>query len=613
MAANVVIPDYGQSNDRRFASIESTADFLAGEIGRATLTTLCGAGISRNSGLPLATDLAREVLKPLVGESREIEKILSPKFPFEAFVENFDHYLPVAKLLRLFSLGSPNTVHLLIGKLFRTGLAKVGFTTNFDLLIERGYACYNADNSQILRILSSEREIKDFGRLLAASGGPTLVKLHGTIDRPGTIKTTLSRVARKDPDRILAHTLKYLFSTGEHSTVLVAGYSCSDQFDIIPSIPKPSPDAKTIVHVQHPPENVPARYFETRPLSGPFEGYRGQTVVCDATSLLVEAWERLPPQAGPVVVTPVGSTEWISFIQKWRACVVPRWTSLGARSTAVSLELALAELLADRVSSDSGVRGFRRVASWAKENRDDLVESLAYEKIAECQMIHNKSPLRSYSLARKAIAILESKTPHRTYQNRRRAEVLGSAYYYSAAALRRLGRIKEAIRHAKRGVRWYRAAKYVRGLAVSSIEMALCSQELMRRARNRGDRAVHWRVSTREFNRALAILIRTGDKANEARCLNSLGQFRAIYSARDEAEWEAGVEDLKKALQLAQVIDNGRVVISCHVNLAEACKDRDRKTACEHLREAEQDPAGLRKSRLRKKVRQLKLYLARGH
>jgi SIR2-like domain len=460
--ANVTVPDHSESGDHRFASIESTADFLAGEITRTSITLLCGAGISLCSGLPLAKDLAKALLKPFINDSAEIENILSPQFPFEALVENFDRYLPVAGLLRLFSLGAPSTVHFLIGKLFTTGLMKVGFTTNFDLLIERGYALSAADSSQTLRTLATEREIKGFGRLLAPACGPTLVKLHGSIDRPRTIKATLSRVARRDPGRILAPTLKYLFSTGEHSTILIVGYSCLDQFDINPCIPASGPKSKTIVHVSHPRGQNAVGYFETRSLSGCLAGYRGQTVICDATLLLARVWERLAARLGPVVMTPPTTLDWHSFIHNWRAREVPTWASLGAQSTAASIEMAIAELLAERVSPGRGLETFRKVASWAKKNCDDLLESLASMKIAECQMINNKSPLRARSFAERAIAILESKAQRRTGRSRRRAKILGSAHYYLAAALRRMGRIKAAIRHSKQGLRWYRGAKYRR-------------------------------------------------------------------------------------------------------------------------------------------------------
>jgi hypothetical protein len=103
----------------------------------------------------------------------------------------------------------------------------------------------------------------------------------------------------------------------------------------------------------------------------------------------------------------------------------------------------------------------------------------------------------------------------------------------------------------------------------------------MLRAPNRVEHSRRWRIATREFKRALDILARTGDKGNEASCLNSLGQFRAIYSARDRTEWQAGIDNLNEALQFARKIDNGNIVISCHINLAEAYKNTDRETACE--------------------------------
>ena len=385
---------HSRSREYRLLSIESTAEFLAHKIAEESLTILCGAGISRNSGLPSASELARAVLETITRDPRHGAKILSNKLPFEAFVEILDRYLPVGRLLRLFSLGDPNTIHLLIGKLFNARLMKVAFTTNFDVLIERGYATGLSRHGQTLRVVSSEQDIRDFGRLSAAPNLPTLVKLHGTIDRPRTIKATLSRVARRSPGSVLAPTIKYLFNTGEHSTVLIAGYSCSDRFDINPLLPNQARGSKEIIYIRHPLEAVSADYFKSELLPAIFEGYSGQTVVCDASSLLKEVWRRLVPRAGPVLVTPVSTTNWTTFIQSWKDGAVPRWTSLGTRAGGASLHLALADLLSDVGEPDSAVRGFLDIASWAKKSRDGLLESLAYMKASECHMNYNPDPKR---------------------------------------------------------------------------------------------------------------------------------------------------------------------------------------------------------------------------
>lgn len=99
---------------------------------------------------------------------------------------------------------------------------------------------------------------------------------------------------------------------------------------------------------------------------------------------------------------------------------------------------------------------------------------------------------------------------------------------------------------------------------------------------------------------------------SEETCLNSLGQFRAIYSAKDKTEQETGIEDLKHALQLAKEIDYSRLIRSCHVNLAEALLNRDQRTASKHLNEAKSDPVSRKVGDLKSQVRRLERRLATG-
>ena len=73
-------PASSRPGDRRFSSIESTADFLAAEISQGKLTTLCGAGISRNSCLPAAADLTREILSTITQTAQQRHKITSARF-----------------------------------------------------------------------------------------------------------------------------------------------------------------------------------------------------------------------------------------------------------------------------------------------------------------------------------------------------------------------------------------------------------------------------------------------------------------------------------------------------------------------------------------------------
>ena len=97
----------------------------------------CGAGISKNSGLPLANELKRYILEKLPIDKKDIEEVMASNFPFEAFIETISENTDISEILEIFQNGEPNTNHILIAKLAKNGYLKTIFTTNFDLLIEK--------------------------------------------------------------------------------------------------------------------------------------------------------------------------------------------------------------------------------------------------------------------------------------------------------------------------------------------------------------------------------------------------------------------------------------------------------------------------------------------
>jgi len=97
----------------------------------------CGAGISKNSGLPLANELKQYILGKMSIDKEDIEEIMASNLPFEAFMETISENTDISKILEIFEKGEPNTNHILIARLAKNGYLKTIFTTNFDLLIEK--------------------------------------------------------------------------------------------------------------------------------------------------------------------------------------------------------------------------------------------------------------------------------------------------------------------------------------------------------------------------------------------------------------------------------------------------------------------------------------------
>lgn len=85
------------------------------------IAIFCGAGISRNSGLPLADELKREILSNLFDNEQEIEEIMESKQPFEIFMETLVKHAGF-DFLDIFRKGKPNRNHLLVADLAKKRL-----------------------------------------------------------------------------------------------------------------------------------------------------------------------------------------------------------------------------------------------------------------------------------------------------------------------------------------------------------------------------------------------------------------------------------------------------------------------------------------------------------
>ena len=76
------------------------------------LAVFCGAGISRNSGLPLANELKRAILEKLPLNAADRDEIMASALPFEAFIETLSENTDISRLLDIFEQCSPNANHI---------------------------------------------------------------------------------------------------------------------------------------------------------------------------------------------------------------------------------------------------------------------------------------------------------------------------------------------------------------------------------------------------------------------------------------------------------------------------------------------------------------------
>ena len=143
MTLNYVLITMKTNNKRRDVSedfsINRVFEDIIVSLKSNAMAIFCGAGISCNSGLPLAKDVIQYVIKKLDISVQETAAILNSKLPFESFIETLVENSAVSKFFDIFNIGKPNNNHLLLAKLVKAKKLQTICTTNFDIFIETAF------------------------------------------------------------------------------------------------------------------------------------------------------------------------------------------------------------------------------------------------------------------------------------------------------------------------------------------------------------------------------------------------------------------------------------------------------------------------------------------
>jgi tetratricopeptide (TPR) repeat protein len=220
------------------------------------LTFFVGAGISHAppSKLPLFKELNKEIIRSATSDMPDEDdyETLSDNIRPEIVLRILTDILPqelMYKLLwsleKIMTKVEPNPNHLLLAQALKQG--GWVFTTNYDNLIEK--ACRNINLDVEKRKCYRDEDFDEFKeRYLDVRNipGGYLFKLHGSIEDPKSILATLKRIGKGLAGSKNA-ILKYFF---QNFNFCFMGYSCRDDFDILPTL-LDTPSEKGICWFQH--------------------------------------------------------------------------------------------------------------------------------------------------------------------------------------------------------------------------------------------------------------------------------------------------------------------------------------------------------------------------
>ncbi|MFX1250509.1 MAG: tetratricopeptide repeat protein [Promethearchaeota archaeon] len=209
-------------------------------------TFLIGAGISRNppSCLPSALEIVNGLLEHCAPHE-EIKNLQNLRY--ELFVEYIQNFIdPNLKFLDYFDEAHPpNLLHLFLAYVLTQGHYVV--TTNFDYLVEKALMQICSDHSKIVPVITQSDYTEYQPQELLAQGKYPLYKIHGSKNNiitgestPGTLVTTISAFSKdKEHGKIFtieSYKRPVFLQLMEGRTIVVMGYSGSDDFDISPML-----------------------------------------------------------------------------------------------------------------------------------------------------------------------------------------------------------------------------------------------------------------------------------------------------------------------------------------------------------------------------------------
>jgi tetratricopeptide (TPR) repeat protein/NAD-dependent SIR2 family protein deacetylase len=388
-------PDEGQSEVGQLIRhvISSIRD------GKAVL--FVGAGISRNSGVPIVGEMVPYILGQLGLDPVDRDALFAAgklRMPFELFLQTLADHTNVDHLIDIFTLGTPNVNHFLLAGLMKAGYVRTIVTTNFDQLLETALTVDKMVPGRDFLVADDEPTFAAID--WQGSHTPRLVKIHGGVADRRSMAAMLRAVADRVRSEHRAHIIRYVFAEGDHQDVLVLGYSCSDVFDITPQIQLLEGARRRVIYVEHS-DKERVCHISNPVEQNPFVAFAdGYWLSCSTDSLVKELWEQL-------VGDNSGSYEWIQCsATSWRT-LVDAWRS-GASDLSRSAPLTVAGELLRHVNEDRlAVKYFARSLEVSRASGDRHAEADVLHRLGQTmnRLTRYQEALRCYE---EALAIDEA-------------------------------------------------------------------------------------------------------------------------------------------------------------------------------------------------------------
>jgi tetratricopeptide (TPR) repeat protein len=453
------------------------------------------------------------------------------------FIDIIADRCDISTILDIFRNGKPNTNHVLIARLAKYGYLKTIVTTNFDLLIERALIVEGLKKSNDFQVFFKEEQFANLDAI-DKNGKITILKIHGSIEDLNSIRTTLKSVANKTLSDQRKNLVHYVFSGGNHETIFIMGYSCSDEFDINEQVRYLKDENKLIVLVDHSTSIEGIEDIREMDPRSPFSALKGQRIRYPTEIVVKCIWEYFGNTIGEY--SPSRSQiDWMKFVDAWTI-------SLKNRGRHLSYQIA-AELTSEILGSKSSIQLFMRSVKLAREAKCLAGEcsalaglAISWQRVGDFQ--------RTITYFNKALAIAE-----RTNDTANEAKCfrgLGNAYY-------RKGNLRKADLYYIRALKVSKDAKDLYGESVCSSFLGYLNNLL-------GNVAEALRYN----KRSLQLIKKVGAKKMEARIFLGLG-ISYYYSGN----FRKADHYYSAALEISKLLCDKALIASCYTGLGSIYMD----------------------------------------
>lgn len=554
--------------------MEHSAQILPGEVVEAVnkiidginsgeTVIFCGAGISRNSGLPVVNQLVPHILEKLEVSDNDANLILDkdnyPRVPFEVFMQYLQENSNLERIFDIYNQGEPNTNHILFAKLIKAGKLKTIVTTNFDKLIEKALSMEPKAlrENEDYDVIYTEN---DFLNINWSDNRIRLIKIHGSAEDKAGMAITLKQVASQILSKPRAAVIEHVFSKGTHKNVLVLGYSSSDVFDISKQIQTIVDTHKKVYYLQHS-NDFKIEDIQGRTEKNPFKHYKDSYRLYYNTDRFIKIlWESILDKRESYELK-TGDINWKMFVHVWYSFAMGEQTKAFKHAFPAYIYLQIGEFKTAIKFFEQGVKVAQEIGQKQKEGAWFGSIGTAYLSLGE----FTKS-IEYFEQALKIAQEIRDKQNEGIWVGS-----LGTAYscvgeFKKAIVNFELGlKIAQQISDKRSETDWLgsigciymRLADYRR--AVETFEQALNIAQATGDKRNEGRwvgslGTTYWRLEeytkAKEFvEQALQIAQELGDKENEGAWLGSLGTIYMGFK-----EYAKATKNFEQALQVAQEI-----------------------------------------------------------